>query len=335
MNTEKHVHLQNPRGFQINLDLLREFELGLEPAAPEQSKIPARILGYGEISTVFEIQIESLHGLACKRLAIFESFEEMEKYEASYVEYNRLLEEVIGLRLPPQGYVAFPGRAGRPILYLLQRRLPSAWIGNQALRVLPPREMSTLIRPILNELCKVWNFNRRQGRWQVAIDGQLSNWVVEGFDAGHPVLNQPVFLLYLDTSTPLFRIHGKEQLDPELFLRNAPSFLAWLIRRLFLKDVMNRYYDLHLVAVDLIANFYKEQRPDLIPDLVGWVNDFFAREAASLGVKPVGEKEVRSYYQEDAFIWSFYLSARRLDRFIQTRLLNREYPYILPGKIKR
>jgi len=32
-----------------------------------------------------------------------------------------------------------------------------------------------------------------------------------------------------------------------------------------------------------------------------------------LGVKPVEEKEVESYYREDAFIWSFYLSARRLD----------------------
>ena len=55
---------------------------------------------------------------------------------------------------------------------------------------------------------------------------------------------------------------GVEQLDPELFLRSAPSFLVWLLRLLFLKDVVDRYYDFHLVAVDLIANFYKEQMRD-------------------------------------------------------------------------
>ena len=52
-------------------------------------------------------------------------------------------------------------------------------------------------------------------------------------------------------------------------------------------------------------------------------------------MKPIGEKEVRDYYQEDASIWTIYLSMRKLDRFLHTRLLRREYPYTLPGKIKR
>lgn len=325
--------VQSPSGFPINVDLLREFELGLTPAAPEQSAVPARVLGYGEISTVFEIQAESLRGLALKRLAVFKSFDEMEKYEATYVEYNRLLGDM-GLRLPPHGYAAFAGRSGRPILYLIQKMLPAAWIGHKALHRLSPGGVERLVGSVLRELNKVWEFNRRQAQLQVAIDGQLSNWAIDGFDADPPALAEPISLLYLDTSTPLFRIQGEEQLNPELFLRNAPSFLVWLIRLLFLKDVMNRYYDPHLVASDLIANFYKEQRPDLIPALIRLANDFYAG-AAHLGVKPVNEKEVESYYREDAFIWSFYLSARRLDRFIQTRLLRREYPYILPGRIKR
>jgi hypothetical protein len=87
--------------------------------------------------------------------------------------------------------------------------------------------------------------------------------------------------------------------------------------------------------VDLIANFYKEQKPDLVPDLVRTVDEFLSTAAGDLGVQPVAEQEVRSYYREDAFIWSLYLNARRIDRFLRTRLLRREYPYILPGKIKR
>ena len=335
MNRKQDVYLQNPVGRQINADLLQEFERGLNPASPTDSRVPARILGYGEISTVFEIQIEELRGLAFKRLPIFETLEEMEKYLAAYKEYNRLLEEDIGIRPPANGYVAFVSNTGRPILYIVQKMLPSSWLAHKALHTLPAEATPLLARRILRELRKVWDFNRQQNRLQVAIDGQLSNWAIENFDPAGSTLAEQVPLLYLDTSTPLFRVQGDEQLNPELFLRNAPSFLAWLIRLLFLKDVMNRYYDFHLVAVDLLANVYKEQKAALIPGLVRATNEFFAGEAAELGIKPVEEKEVQSYYQEDAFIWSFYLSARRLDRFIRSRLLRREYPYILPGKIKR
>src|SRR5207249_48213 len=159
-----------------------------------------------------------------------------------------------------------------------------------------------LVRRVLRELRKVWDYNGRQNHITVAIDGQLSNWAIDGFDGGHPSLEDSVSLLYVDTSTPIYRIEGQEQLDPELFLRNAPSFLVWLIRRLFLKDVLDRYYDFRRVVVDLIANLYKEQRPDLIPGVIREANAFLAAEALNPPAGPISEKEVRAYYQEDAFI---------------------------------
>jgi hypothetical protein len=168
----------------------------------------------------------------------------------------------------------------------------------------------------------------------VAIDGQISNWSVDGFDTESPGVGQ-ARLWYIDTSTPLFRVNGVEQLDPELFLRNAPSFLVWILRLLFVQDVVDRYYDPHLVAVDLAANFYKEQRPELIPGVVDVVRDFFEGEAAELEVAPITAEEVRSYYREDALIWTLYLSMRKVDRFLRLRLLRRGYPYILPPKIER
>jgi hypothetical protein len=87
--------------------------------------------------------------------------------------------------------------------------------------------------------------------------------------------------------------------------------------------------------VDLIANFYKEQLPELISGLIAAANDVFAHEVAGLGVEPITAKEVRSYYREDALIWRLYLSMRKTDRFLRTRIARKEYPYILPGKIKR
>jgi hypothetical protein len=99
--------------------------------------------------------------------------------------------------------------------------------------------------------------------------------------------------------------------------------------------VLDRYYDPHLVAVDLVANFYKEQRPELIPGAVDVVRDFFSGEASALDVAPITEEEVRAYYREDALIWTLYLSMRRVDQFLRVRLLRRRYPYILPPKIQR
>ena len=159
----------------------------------------------------------------------------------------------------------------------------------------------------------------------------------KGLDCRFPEENEipnRIELVYFDTSSPLLRKNGKELLDSELFLRSAPSFLVWIIRLFFLKDVMNRYYEFRKVAVDLIANFYKEQRPELIPEIVDTVNDFFFEEIREKGLDPITVKEVRAYYREDAWIWGIYLTFRKMDRFLH-RLFGKDYPYILPDKITR
>ncbi len=319
---------------QANLELLQAFERGLDPQHPERSQMPARVLGYGEISTVFAIDAEGLRGLAFKRLPLFYNSAEVEKYQAVYAEYNRLLETEIGIRLPAHDYAVFANAAGRPIFYIIQKQLSPDAIGNRAIHRLSREMVLVLVKRTLQELRKVWEFNRRQNRVQVAIDGQISNWVIDGFNSANPRVEDAA-LVYVDTSTPLWRVNGVEQLDTELFLRSAPSFLVWILRLLFLKDVVNRYYDFHRVAVDLAANFHKEQRSDLIPDVVKVVNDFFTGEAMTLGIQPITQKEVNDYYQEDAFIWSLYLSMRKVDRFLRTQVLRGQYPYILPEKIKR
>src|SRR5438128_2333833 len=123
MTVAGETKLHNPSGFQIDLGLLQEFERGLDPRSPSNSRIPARVLGYGEISTVLEIQAEACRGLAFKRLSIFESPAEIERYLATYVEYMRLLEDEIGIRLPPNGYAAFANPGGRPVFYIVQKKL--------------------------------------------------------------------------------------------------------------------------------------------------------------------------------------------------------------------
>ena len=95
---------QNPKGFEIDFDLLQEFERGLDSIHPERSQMPCRVLGYGEISTVFEIHADTFDGLAFKRMSIFETVEELSEYLVTYHEYHRLLEDEIGVHLPAHGH---------------------------------------------------------------------------------------------------------------------------------------------------------------------------------------------------------------------------------------
>lgn len=65
----------------IDLNLLRAFEAQLDPLHPEAGTIPVRVLGYGEISTVFAIGDDNL---AYKRMPIFRDQAEIDRYEGIY-----------------------------------------------------------------------------------------------------------------------------------------------------------------------------------------------------------------------------------------------------------
>jgi hypothetical protein len=319
----------------IDTDLLNRFENGLNPKDPEKSLIPARILGYGEISTIFEILLENQQGLAFKRMPIFLSMDEMDRYEALFIKYNKLLIEETGIMVPEYSTARVYPKTGNMVVYIIQEKLPPESLCHRLLHRLDTASLKTLFLVILRQMMKVWRFNTNSNARLMGLDGQLSNWALKDLNPADPTVTQDAELYYIDTSTPFIRIKGKEQLEPELFLRSAPSFLVWLIRAFFLQGVLDRYYDFHLVVVDLIANLYKEQRPDLIGDFIREANSFFASEASDLAIKPITAAEVKSYYREDAFIWRLFLALRRLDRSIKTCILNKPYPYILPGKIKR
>jgi hypothetical protein len=319
-----------------NPDFFLDFERGFNPRHPERSVIPAKVLGYGEISTVLEIDTTELRGIACKRMPMFKNETEVENYLKLYREYIEVLGQRVGLNVVPGETVWIRDpKHGRVTAYILQEKIPHGTIGHQAIHSLAEEDILLLVGAALMEMKKVFDFNREnRGKIEVGLDGQISNWAIHGFDPQKPALEEPVKLIYFDTSTPLTRKNGQEQLDPELFLRSAPSFLVWILRLLFVEDVMTRYYDFRRVAVDLIANFYKEQRPELIPDLVNEVNTLLSSSDSGEEFTPITTKEIHSYYREDALIWRLYLAFRKVDRFFQ-RLLKRDYPYVLPEKIKR
>lgn len=307
---------------KIRIDklILTEFEDGLNTSHIEKSVIPARILGYGEISSVFEI--DGMPGLAFKRMPLFSSRAEAEKYVVSYNEYCAAL-TTAGIDLPPSETIILEqGRLA--ILYIVQPILQVHHFGHKLLHTMPDEKITSLLRQIAGAINKVWAFNRNhQPDLEIAIDGQLSNWVWVEESGDHK-------LFFIDTSTPLMRKDGVEQLDPELFLKSAPSFLRWLIRWLFLDEVMTHYYDPVKVFIDLAANLYKEQRPEFVQESLKIMNEFLPETSDK-----ITKEMVSKYYRGDKMTWSLFLALRRIDRWIKVSILGKSYVYILPGKIKR
>lgn len=302
-------------------DLLYRFEAGLNPQDLKSSPIPATILGYGEISAIFQIGDNT--ATAFKRMPLFSERRSADAYARQYRRYCNHL-KTAGLNLPPDEtvIVEIPGRP--VVLYIAQQRIPPPGFGHRLIHAWPTAAITSLFENIVAEIAKVWAFNQAAlPDLEIAIDGQLSNWALAD-PANHDTL------CYVDTSTPLFRLEGLEQLDPELLLQSAPGFLRWLIRWFFLADVMNRYYDPRQVYMDLAANLYKEQRPDLIPLVIDIVNPHLGDAQ-----KPLTEADVAAYYREDKIIWTLFLAFRRVDRWIKNNLLRKRYEFILPGKIER
>jgi len=304
----------------IDSELLNKFEAGLDPQNLKNSGVPAVILGFGEISTVF--QIGSCADTAYKRMPLFNDIAAAERYAGQFLEYCNLLAES-GLRLPESGtgIVVLPGRP--VVLYIAQKVLPPERFAHKLIHVLNPDETGKMMEKILSKIELVWSFNRKKKPlFELALDGQLSNWVF--LESG------PDEVYFVDTSTPLYRKNGIEQLDPELLLQSAPGFLRWMLRLFFLDDVMNRYYDKRQVCIDLAANLYKEQKPEMVGQTVEIMNGmFFGKD------NPLTAGEVEKYYSTDRKIWALFLAFRRIDRFLTTKIMKRRYEFILPGNIER
>lgn len=312
----------------IDANLLGEFEDQLNPAHPELSGILPTILGYGEISTTFSLM--DMPDIAFKRMPPFDNSEQIATYKSSVDHYCSLLTDKCGIRVSDYAFYEYINQANEHILYVAQPRLSSSSIGNQILKSGTRRELEYMIRTMMDRFIRLHKFNHENNQNEsLGLDGQMSNW---SFELSEETSTSPV---YFDITTPLLRVNGKEQLDTEIFLKSCPSFLVWLVRWQFLQEILDRYYDLRLILIDIVANFHKEGRQDLIGDALSIINVMIEDENLDPEIQPLTEPEVNKYYKNDAFIWALFLSLRRFDRFIKTKLFRQRYNFILPGKISR
>ena len=319
---------------KIDVEMLKEFEKTIDTINPENGKIPIKILGFGEISLVFEIIGDPAH-LAYKRIPIFDTEDQVKKHISAYNEYCRILEKELNFNFPEHKAIWFKDEKEQIQFYSVQAKIDPESVGNNVIHHISDIEVETLVLLAVREMKKVWALNKKNKDLQVGLDGQISNFAVMDYDSKNPNIDDNTKLLYFDTSTPMYRINGVDAMNAELFLKSTPSFMRFLIKAMFLQEVLDRYYDWRLVIIDMIANFFKEQKPEIIPKLIYRINQFFKEEAAEFEIAPLTLIEVQKYYKNDKMIWSILQTARKIDRYIMTKLFRKKYDFYLPGKIER
>jgi len=319
---------------KIDIDILRKLERSIDTYNPENGEISIKILGYGEISLVFEI-VGDPEQIAYKRIPIFDNEKQVKRHIWAYNEYNRILTEEVGLILPDYDVAWFKDDKDKIQFYCVQEKVMSESVGNIVIHEVSNEDINTLILLAMRDMKKVWLYSKNNETINLGLDGQISNFAVIGYDPNNPKIQEDTKLIYFDTSTPMFRKNGIEAMDAELFLKSTPSFLRFLVKAAFLDEVVDRYYDWRLVTIDLIANFFKEQKPELIPGIISQVNNFFKEEASEFNMEPITFEEVEKYYKNDKMIWVIFQNARKIDRYIKTKLFKKKYDFYLPGKIKR
>jgi hypothetical protein len=319
---------------KVDISLLKKLEKTIDTLNPEKGKIPIKILGFGEISLVFEIQNDP-ENIAYKRIPIFDSEQQVKRHIWAYNKYCQILEENIGLNLPDYDTAWFKDEYGKIWFYCVQEKVVPESAGHKVIHKISDKEIEILVLLAMREMKKVYKFSKENKYIELGIDGQISNFSVINYDERSPLVSLDTKLSYLDTSTPLFRINSKEAMDALLFLKSTPFFLRPIIKAAFLQEVLDRYYDWRLVTIDLIANFFKEQKPEIIPRLIRLVNKFFREEANEFGIESITLKEVIDYYKSDKMIWVIFQNARKIDRYIKMKLLKKEYDFYLPPTIAR
>jgi hypothetical protein len=259
----------------------------------------------------------------------------VKKYEFVVNRYCQILQKRLNINIPDQDIVWFKDDRGRIAFYGVQKKLIPESIGNNVIHQVSEEEVMTLILLVLREMKKIWTLNKENKNLKLGLDGQISNFAVIDYNPKDPKVDENSKLSYIDTLTPFIRINGKEALDFKLVLSSIPGILRIPMLYTLGPGVINGYYDWRTTSIDLIANFFKEQKSELIPRLIQVVNKFFKQEASDFNIAPFTLEEIKKYYKLDKTIWELLQRLRRMDRFFKVNLLRKEYPFYIPEKIKR
>lgn len=231
--------------------------------------------------------------------------------------YARLLDDYL---------VALAAR-GVPLAPTELRVVPAAGDGRCAYLVQPIAGPGRMLDAFLSEadeetgrraLGQVVDTVARAVDAQVALDGQISNWMLGEEDVPHLV----------DLSTPMLRdAGGRDRIDARLFTSVYPWPLRRPLERWIAPSILSGYHEVRTNLTDAASNLQRQNLDRWVPTLLA--------EAARVLDEPITATDVRRYYRTDTFLWATTERLRRSERWWRRRR-GGSYPMLLapPGAIR-
>lgn len=266
----------------------------------ERGKI--RMIGAGEMTCVLEWR-----GCAYKRLPPFDN-------PRRIADYAGLLEEYVG-RLRTAGVPVIEttihtvSRGQKHMVYLMQPLVPAELCLPRWLRAASPADGIAMVSPVLDHV-------RTCTANAIGIDANLSNWGVRN---GRP--------LFFDVSTPMLHsADGRHRLDTEIFVATLPAMVRGLVRRYFVTELLDRYFDARCVYENLLGDLPNSRLDELTAPLLVQVNTRIDR--------PLTIKDIRAYRREDWLTWRAIRQLLKLEQFWRRNILRAPNPHLLPSQFK-
>ncbi len=291
---------------------LAPLERAVEHTLATNDQRALHVLGHGEITSVLAYPTAS-GPWACKRMTVFESQHRLEAYRAQLQEYIATL-RARGVAVLESRTEVVSSSTGGQTLYIVQPTISPSMIAPEVLRAASARDGSALLMRIVDTIVAVSSPT-------VGFDAQLSNW---GFVDD--------VLVYFDVGSPLLRDEdGRDLLDTELYVASLPAPLRPPVRRFVVQSILDQFFTPHAIALDFVANLYKEDLGSWVPVALDIANERVAGDAHPA----ITIDQARRYYRRDARLWGILQAVRRVDRAWQQRVRRRPYTMLLPGRIDR
>jgi len=290
----------------LDFEEAAEVERAVGAALASGSADTLRVLGYGEFTVVVGWPADE-PTLAVKRLPPDPDRSRLERYANDIERYCDEL-RALGVDVAPHWASIVPATDGGWALHIAQPFYPTGTLATDVLRSTAPVAGHPTVSAVVAHLARAHD--------ELGLDAQFSNWVI--VDDG---------VVLIDTTTPMIRDDGRDILDVDLMLLPFPAVVRPALRRFVAPDVLARFHEPRMIAIDTAAQLHKEQLGAWIPIVID--------EANRRLDQPITQEEVDAYYREDARLWSLIQRAKQANRWWTRRVRRRSYPFLLPGPINR
>ncbi len=253
---------------------VESLEWAVERLLAGDGRARPRLLGHGEMTCVLQWR-----GRAWKRLPPLSTERGVDKFAAAFAAYVARLRER-GVPVVESHLESLRVRDGSYRVYCVQPVLPAESMLVEQLGRMREEHATAVFDRVLDHVHSCVD-------GQTGLDAQLSNWcLVDGEPA------------YFDLTTPFARDEaGREALDPEIYIGVLPRLIRSPVRLFLSQRLLDRYYSLRKVRIDLLANLRSQRLDHLLPSFLERVN---ARTPAA----PISVSEVRAYRRNDRLTWA-------------------------------